>query len=112
MAPLHLFRENEPARPAEPQLYGRLPEFALADPRLTAADVPILGALTFLGRVSFPRVQATHERIGGGASQAPRTVRDSIRRLNRHGYVRKERDYSVRDSPVLQILAYDYRAPF
>src|ERR1017187_1877830 len=112
MAPLRLFRDGEAPRSAEPQLYGRLPEFALADPRLTAADVRILGALTFLGRITFPRVQATKAKIAEQAGQAPRTVWDSLGRLKRHGYVRSERDYSVRGKPVVIILTFEYRAPF
>lgn len=84
------FVRAEPARPGDRAGFARLPHVVAADPRLIRGDAAIVSALLSFA-CSRDWCSPSNARIGAYARASEATVARSLARLERVGYIRRQR---------------------
>ena len=112
MSTLRVWREEDPPRSKEPQYFGKTPLESLDDPNLIGSDVRVLSVLSYFARHAYPRIDAPRAVMARQSKLTERGFRKCLDRLERFGYLRRERDYSRPGAPHIIILTIEFRAPF
>jgi len=107
---LRVFREDEP--PPQSRWFGKVPDYALDDVRLTDADIRVLGALALLAVPTWPRMIQGHAIVAAKSLLTGRGLLNVCDRLEATGYIRRERDYSRPRAPRYIVLTMDETPPF
>jgi uncharacterized protein YdaU (DUF1376 family) len=99
----------DPTRPREPKYFTRIPDDVIEDTRLTLSDLGVFAHLLRRHWTDEKTLKITQAQLAKRCRMTVRKVRPHLEKLEKCGYITRDRDHKTWGGPTQITLTYELR---